>query len=185
MGFSRREKIFLVGALILSLVGWFFLCAPQWREVSRLKRDLAGLTRSTEESRQQIEAAERLKQDLQATQAKINDLERRILPRRDLTHVLEQLAERTKDYNIRIISMKPKPADEEKANPDLPYLSLPIEIEMRCRYLDLGRYLEALRAQPLLFNMESLLIQPEGKGSSRLVVQMVLTAYMWRGQEKR
>jgi len=178
MGFSQREKIFLIAALILSLLGWFLLCSPKWQEASRLKRDLRLMTERTEGAKGVIEAAEHLKRELEAARLKLRYLDEKILSRRDLTRILEQLAEPTKEHHIRIISMRPM--EQEKANPDSLYQSLPIEMEIRCRYIDLGRYLEDLKGRPLLLNVESLRIRPEEKEAPILSVHIILTAYVWR-----
>ena len=181
MGFSQREKIFLITAAILSLLGWFSLCSPKWQEASRLKRDLALMTQRTEGARGVIEAAERLRGQLEGARVKLRYLDEKILSRRDFTRILEQLAEATRERNIRIISMKPR--EEAKANPDSLCESLPIEMEIRGRYIDLGRYLEDLKDRPLLLNVESLQIRPDEKEAPILSVHMVLTAYMWRIRE--
>jgi Tfp pilus assembly protein PilO len=178
MGFSQREKIFLIGAAVVSLLGWFLLCSPKWREASRLKQELQLMTQRTEGAKGVIEAAEQLKRELDAARLKVRYLDEKILPRRDFTRILEQLAEPTREHKIRIISMKPM--EEAKANPDSLYQNLPIEMEIRCRYLDLGRYLEDLKDQPLLLNVETLQIRSEEKEAPILSVHMVLTAYMWR-----
>ena len=178
MGFSQREKIFLIAAAILSLLGWFFLCSPKWQEASRLKHDLKLMTQRTEGAKQVIEATERLKKESEVSSVKLSYLDEKILMRRNLTRILKQLAEPTEKHNIRIISMKP--TEEEKANPDSLYQSLPIEMEMRCRYVDLGRYLEDLKNRPLLLNVENLQIRREEKEAPILSVHLVLTAYMWQ-----
>ena len=183
MGFSRQERIFLAAAAILSLLGWVFLCSPKWQEASRLKHELALMTQKTEGAKGTIGAAERLRTELEYAQIKVRHLDERILVRRDLTRILEQLAESTREHNIRIISMRP--VEEEKPNRDSICQPLPIEMEIHCRYVDLGRYLEDLRKRPLLLNVEGLQMRPDAKEPPNLVVHMVLTAYMWRSRERK
>jgi len=183
MGFSRQERVFLAAAAIFSLLGWVFLCSPKWQEASRLKRELATITQRTEGARGTIEATEGLRRELEVAQIKVRRLDEKILPRRNFSRILEQLAESTKQHNIRIVSMKPM--EEERPNPDALYQPLPIEMEIRCRYLDLGRYLEDLGNRPLLFHVQSLHIRADEKESPTLAVHLVLTAYAWRGRERR
>jgi len=183
MGFSRQERFFLAAAAILSLLGWVFLCSPKWQEASRLKRELAIITQRTEGAGGTIEAAERLKKELEIAQMKVRHLDEKILSRRNLTRILEQLADSTREHHIRIVSMKPM--EEEKSNPDSLYRPLPIEMEIRCRYLDLGRYLEDLREGPLLLHVQSLQIRADEKEPPTLAVHLVLTAYTWRGRERK
>ncbi|MDH7499520.1 MAG: type 4a pilus biogenesis protein PilO, partial [candidate division NC10 bacterium] len=130
-----------------------------------------------------IEAADRLRRELEVAQIKARRLDEKILSRRNFTRILEQLAESTREYNIRIVSMKPM--EEERPNPDAPYQPLPIEMDIRCRYLDLGRYLEDLGNRPLLLHVESLQIRADEKESPTLAVHLVLTAYAWRGRERK
>lgn len=178
MGLSRQEKIFLIAAGLISLLVWFLLVSPQLKEASRLKGEMEVMSHRTKEARDAVQAAERIKAELEANRAKIDHLDHQILPRRDLTRILGQLTSPAREHRIQIISMKP--VEGNTSNPGTPYQGVPIEIEIRCRYLDLGRYLEDLQSQSLLFTVESLQITSEGRGSSLLYGHMVLSAYIWR-----
>jgi Tfp pilus assembly protein PilO len=182
MGFSKREKIFLVAILALSLMGWLLLCRPRMQEASHLKAELAHMTRRAEGARGTIQASERLKRELDAAQTRLQYLEAKVPSHRNFSSILAQLAEPARRHHIRILSTKP--VEGGKEGPESLYQTLPIEVEIRCRYLDFGQYLEDLHGRPLLLNVESLQIRRAEKESPTLSVHMVLNSYIWRAREE-
>lgn len=182
MGFSKRERIFVISALAFSLLGWLFLCRPQWQQASRLKAELGQMSQSMQGARGAVETSGRLKAELEAAHRKLRYLDEKILSRRNLTRILAQLAKPAGQHRIQIVSMKP--TEMKNRNPDSLYETLPIEVEIRCRYLDLGRYLEDLQAGPFLLNVKSFEMKPAEKDVPTLSVHLILNSYIWSGRDE-
>lgn len=176
MGLSLKEKV-LWGLVLITLpLAWFLLALPKKEEAARIKVELSSLAKKAAEANRLLAETTRLREGAAAAQEKAAFLDVKVLSRKNVSRILEELSQDLQRHNLRILSMKP--LEEKPPEPKALYQRLPVEIQVQGRYLDLGRYLEGMKGKSLLFTLDSMRLQ---KGESPyLTARFVLVAYMWR-----
>lgn len=176
--FSKREIIGIVGALALMAAFWFLFVKPEREKARGLERELQVLRRQSEEANRTLSEMEEIKRALMKTREQAASLEQRFLKEQDISRILAQLSQEAQHFGVRILSIKPM--EETASNPRALLKRLPVEVELKGRYLDLGRFLEALANGPLLFTFEGLRLKRDGKDSATLTLKAVAVAYAWQ-----
>ena len=176
--FSKGEIVGSAGAVILIASSWFLFVKPEREKAAHLERELNALAKQSEEVNRTLSEMEEIKRALMKTRERTVLLDRRILKERDISRILGQLSQEAQRFGVRILSIKP--VDETAQDPRALLKRLPVEVELRGRYLELGRFLEVLANGPLLFTFEGLRLKRDGKDSATLTLKAVAVAYAWR-----
>lgn len=176
--FSKKEIVGVAGALVLMASSWFLFVKPEREKATGLEKELQALRRQSEEANRTLSEMEQAKRALVKTREQAALLDRRILKERDISRILGQLSQEAQRFGVRILSIKP--VEETAQDPRALLKRLPVEVELKGRYLELGRFLEALANGPLLFTFEGLRLKRDGKESATLTLKAVAVAYAWQ-----
>ena len=176
MSLSRREQAALLVVGVLLVAAWFLVVAPERERGRRLAQDLAKLETQARTAERAVEAIGAAEREVREGQERLRRVQERILGAKDLRRILTALSRDTRTLGVRIVSMRP--LAERAASGDVPTRQLPVELEIRGGYLDLGRYLEGLQAAPVLFTVEGLQMTRADKEGVRLAMRMVAVAHV-------
>lgn len=176
--FSKREIVGILGALVFIASSWFLFVKPEREKAVELEKELHALDRQSEEMNRTLSEMDKIKRALMKTREQATLLEQRILKEGDISRILGQLSQEAQRFGVRILSIKP--VDEKTQDPRVLLKRLPVEVELRGRYLELGRFLEAFANGPLLFTFEGLRLRRDGQDSATLTLNGVAVAYAWR-----
>lgn len=175
----KIQKVILavVFGVIVIVVGYRGLLKPQLMRLSEIKLRLknletqvtaVGLTFSS--SQAEVSKLAQLEVEYRAVQERLGELKGKLPRKRRISQVVDQLASQVGADAANI-------SFGTEVKHDI-YIELPIKIHLKCRYMDLGRYLRHLEdAQPLIkVNGLKILAEPEG----RLGVEIDASTYVIR-----
>jgi len=142
---GRKVNVFVAifGALILFTVLFLLLLAPVRRSVAVKKDEWKRLEVQLAENRARLQSFS--KTDKSAIEAELEDLRGRLPLKSSTADILNELTKRGKELSVEFISIAPQEgkaiSPPQGTSGALKYKILPIEINMRAGYRNLGEYL--------------------------------------------
>jgi Tfp pilus assembly protein PilO len=127
------------------------------------------------------------KKKLKEIKKKMEEFEKKAASERELPRIIQQLTKKSSQLNIEIISIRPRkdlPFKEEKLPTGVSKEY--VEVVLRTPYKTLGEYLRALEELPIVFTIESLLIEGEEleeelsekeRGAREIIATLLISSY--------
>jgi Tfp pilus assembly protein PilO len=114
---SDRERFLIVVALTLAMVGgfWFLVRGPLIEERQRLSRELDQKRAKLEEYRQLAAQRERLEREYRALQDRIQAIEAKLPPKREIPQLLRQMQAVAAETRVKLILLRPGPLETPRA----------------------------------------------------------------------
>jgi Tfp pilus assembly protein PilO len=180
MRMSVGERVALLLAGILLVSAWILIVAPERERARHAARELAQLDAQILSAEQVMRTLVSTEREIREGKERLQRLQGRLLGTRNLERILIVLSRNAEELGVKIVSMRP--LGERAPSASVPTRQFPVEMELRGRFLDLGRYLEGLRAAPLLLTVEGVRLT-RADTDSRLALRMVAVTHIRpRGQ---
>lgn len=142
---NRKTVILIIVGIIIFFILFFVVLAPT-------RKEMAGKNRKWRDLKIQLVAArnkiENFKVDKSAVEAKVEELRRRLPSKSPTSIILEELTKKGKKLNIEFVSIAPRQLQQDIVAGSKCKV-VPININMKATYRDLGEYLG------LIENLES------------------------------
>lgn len=184
---GRKVNILVAifGGLILFTVLFLLLLAPIRRSIAVKKDEWKRLDAQLTENRAKLQSSS--KADKSAIETKLEDLRIRLPAKSPTAAILDELTKRGKELSIEFISITPqegKAISPPQATPGaLRYKMLPIEINMRAAYRNLGEYLGIVENLETGFaTVGEFHVKKDEKAPPKLIVRLVVYAYTLEDQ---
>lgn len=194
---SKKALICSIAVVIVMFVVFAVVYANQASK-------LAGLNRQVKQKEEQLANSERLanqlsmvKREYLDAQARLGVLEQGVSTRAYVPTLLRQVEELGKDVNLRVVGVRPKPAQKSapirntsggekagkaEAKKPEPYDKLEIDLEITGRYWDVIQFLDRITSFPKIIAVNSLQMrpaeQPKEVASPELTVELSTTAFI-------
>jgi Tfp pilus assembly protein PilO len=151
MAKNRKMAAPVICGIVIFLILFFVVLAPTRRELADKKKRWRELETLLLAGRNKLD---NFKVDKPAVEAKVEELRRRLPSKSPTSAILEELTKKGRQLNIDFISIAPKPQEslpqlQQDVASMLKCRVLPISINMRATYKNLGEYLG------LIENLES------------------------------
>ncbi len=184
---GKKINVFIAifGGLVLFIVLFLLLLAPIRRSIAVKKDEWKRLGAQLVENRAKL--ASSLRMDKSAIEAELEVLRRRLPFQSSTSAVLDELTKQGKELNIEFVSIIPR---EEKAiisqqgGPGaFRYKILPIEINMRAGYRNLGEYLGVVeRLDSNFATVGEFQIRKDPKAPPKLNIRIVVYTHILEDQ---
>lgn len=184
MGKKINIFVSIAGGLILFTVLFLLLLAPVTRSISVKKIEWKRLEAQLIENRAKLGSSSQI--DKSAIEVELEDLRRRLPAKSPTSAVLDELTKRGRELNIEFISIKPQ--EGNMTSPEVPsgalkYNILPIEINMRAGYRNLGEYLGIVESLDSVFaTVGGFEIVKDQKVPQKLDIKLVVYTYILEDQ---
>lgn len=137
MAKNRKIVIPIIAGIIIFLILFFVVLAPT-------RKEIAGKNKKWRELKTQLVAArsklENFKVDKPTIEAKVEELRRRLPSKSPTSMILEELTKKGKQLNIEFVSIAPQQLQQDIVA-ESECKVVPININMKATYRDLGEYL--------------------------------------------
>jgi Tfp pilus assembly protein PilO len=176
----------LIYGLVLVLL-YIFVGRSVSRYSERLKSDLLSQSQKIKEDESLIRAYPNPEKEIENIEKRIQELKTKAASREQIPRIIQQLARKSSELNLNIISIKPLEDikfSEERLIEGVSKVY--IEIVMLSSYRVTGDYLKALTELPIILTVENLSIEekqgaflsPTPSEGNELLVTLLLSAYM-------
>lgn len=185
--FKKKAGVILSLGLILFFIVYIMLMIPLRRSIILDKNEYNKLETRIAEGRQRLDFISKI--DKALIESQFDKLNKRLPSKSPISAILEELTERGKEFNIEFISVTPiaeKTITLASREGKAIYRVLPIEINMRAGYKDIGEYIGVLENLESSFATisEFQINKDESISPSRLKVRMILYTYMSSAENK-
>ncbi|MBL7069566.1 MAG: type 4a pilus biogenesis protein PilO [Candidatus Omnitrophica bacterium] len=181
---NKNQKIIFLMAFIVIvgiIVLWIFIYNPARNKMKRLKEELAFIESEIKKIEMISGGTEKLDIAYEKFYKKFAELER-LIPVEEKT-TLSELSSTANEMNIEVLSTKPGKIRPAKLSIEMGkkrIMAMPISMNIRCNYVNLGEYLNTLRNElPTLISVDDVnIISPKREGATQLNVALTVTLYM-------
>lgn len=181
---QRKIIIISVAAATVAALLSLFVYLPAVRKISLLKGELSGIQNQIEQIEAMVSQGYSMAEGIEALKNKYRALDAKFPVKEE--EALGLLSEFARKCNITIVAIKSQPkvelldAKDKKVEIEGKICQiLPVSIEVKSSYNDLGKYLEMLgESLPAYITVEKLNIHKESGGIPNLRVTMELNLYL-------
>jgi len=146
LGGKGRYYIFGVFLLLIFVLDYIFLMRPQFTALNKINPEIKVVSDQISKAKEDMTKLDSYKKDLQNMSSKFAEAKVSVRSRDEVPVILEQIAYMASDTGVRIDQIMPDSLEQEllTENNQVKYFDLPIYLEARCGYHNLGRFLNKL-----------------------------------------
>jgi len=172
----------LIGVIVffILLLDYVILLHPQLSILGQMSSQIKRLSRDVNTTRQDIASIEQYKSQLSALKERIATVGERITSEEEIPLVLENISKIAKQTNLKITQIKPSTKSEKMVatSPAGKIYELPVFVEGRCTYHQLGRFINLLEGSKTFMDIAELTLVPSSEDSLRLDAKLTIKTYI-------
>jgi len=176
IGKSKKDILVLVVALYVAIVLLYFLIffKPAVSQLNKVLPQISGLRNKLNAALLDIESRPLLEAKEEKLRSKIDYYEKRLPSEKEIPKLLEQLSEIALGSNVKILAITPV---EVKSDEGAIYKQIPISIEAKCGYHQLGQFIQKLEHAARFMKIGNIYIEADQSDISRHRVKLEIVTY--------
>lgn len=169
----------LGGALLfVFLLNYFLLLRPLLGSLNKVNTQISELKHNLTDVKTDIARVDQNREQLEKIRNEVNEVKVKIRSAQEVPVILEDISRIATAQGIKIEQLMP--LKDQKVllakQKDVEYYALPILIQARSAYHDLGRWLEQLEQEKIFYGLGNLSIVSNPKDTMRHQIQMTIKA---------
>lgn len=184
--FDRLKKLdpkyhyYLLGGvlLVVFLADYFLLLRPLLGSVNKLSSQTSELKHNIEDAKTDIARIGQNRDQLEKIRNQVNEVKVKIRSAQEVPLILEDISRIASENGVKIDQLMP--LKDQKVllakQKDVEYYALPIMVQARSPYHELGRWLAQLESEKVFYGIGNLSIMTNPKDTMRHQVQITLKA---------
>ncbi len=184
--FDRLKKLdpkyhyyILAGVLLMVFVlDYFFLLKPLLGSLNKLNTQTSELRHNIQDAKTDMARIGQNRDQLEKIRNQVNEVKVKIRSAQEVPLILEDISRIASEQGVKIDQLMP--LKDQKVllakQKDVEYYALPIMVQARSPYHDLGRWLAALESEKVFYGIGNLSIMTNPKDTMRQQVQITLKA---------
>lgn len=186
----QKDIVIMLSAIILTfLVFLFFIYSPKKRQMKAIEIKFKDVEKEIEKIESIAGGADKIDVSLSEFNRQLKDIDKK-LPKSEETAIKELSAFASKS-GIEVISIKQQNIKKGSVQPetaDFQYMELPITMDVKCAYRNLGEYLRILQEEfptlVLIKHVSILKAKPNEETSPGLTARLLVFICMSKPQER-
>lgn len=181
---TKKQMMLLVGLASLVIVVLYvnFICIPQFMDFFATLQKGSALKTELSQTEDAVSKITTLRSDLDKYRNKVSDCEKMLPAQQEIPSLLEDLSAMAKSSNVKIVGITPMLPKEDKTQKDRIYQEIPIVINAKSGYHELGRFIHNLENSDRFMKVADIEIKanrttPKKHDVELLVLTYVLLAY--------
>lgn len=184
--FDRLKKLdpkyhyYLLGGvlLVVFLADYFLLLRPLLGSVNKMSSQTSELKHNIEDAKTDIARIGQNRDQLEKIRNQVNEVKVKIRSAQEVPLILEDISRIASENGVKIDQLMP--LKDQKVllakQKDVEYYALPIMVQARSPYHELGRWLAQLESEKVFYGIGNLSIMTNPKDTMRHQVQITLKA---------
>jgi Tfp pilus assembly protein PilO len=182
---TRREKLLTTAvaiAVVITLVQWVVL-KPQKRKLQQAKAELATTNQQLTDMYTKLASIKGLREEVANKEIQLTALKESLSFQGELAQVLNQLTQEARHQGIYLQYLQPGETEilTNKGGKAGDFRRSVIEFGIRCRYQELGEFLQALATQPFFLDVAAIQVDREQTAEPALLNVELSVAIVIRG----
>lgn len=142
-----------IPSLILILLFIFLVFLPKYKEIKALNAKIAKLNQDISSSEAMVKKLDILIEENKALNAKLAKFKKQLPEEKEVSELLKQISTSGLKAGLEILLWKP---EAKKTSPDNLYVEIPVKVEVRTGYHNLGVFFSDVSRLPRLVNISDL-----------------------------
>ncbi len=176
------QRLFLILSLVLILsgIGWYlFIYKPIQINIKQTKLEVHEITQNLKNARKAKNDLHQLESRLETAKADLEAIKQHIVNRKNLTRVTKELQRVAEEYDLEITDFSPILDSYFETTGNEHIKPLPIIIKLTGRYLQIGKFLEALNNLDFYLTPNELVIEKLDPEKNDLTATITCILYTW------
>lgn len=155
---EKNQRYFLIGALLfIFLLDYFILMRPQLVTLTKINPEIKLLSRDIEKAQEDIGKLAFYQAEVKGLESQLAQTSQKVKSKEEVSLILEQISRLANQNNIRIDQIMPFMEEQKVLLEDTKrtYYALPIFVQAKSGYHDLGRFLNQLEKNDLFLYVTS------------------------------
>ena len=155
---DERYRYYIGGGvlLFLFLLDYFIIMGPQLNNLTKMTPQFKLMEEDIQKAETDIQNKENYQKQVKDLSAKITEEDVKIRSKEEVPLTLEYISRLADENNIRIDQIKPNTAGQNKLleNKGRRYFAVPIVLEAKGGYHDVGKFLNQIESGDVFFNIK-------------------------------
>lgn len=178
--FKKKFSYILSALLLAVMVGWFILFYyPKKIEIDKIKFRIKEMHKELTSANQANVDLENIETKLLKERKKFDNVRLKFVRKDDLTSVSKKMEDFARKNNLRLIDFAPVFEDYFADTTETEIKELPLDITVRGRYLEIGRFIENWENLPFYLEANKISIQRYTPSSNDLKATISSKLYSW------
>ena len=151
IGGKGRYYIFGAFLLLIFALDYIFLMRPQFTALNKINPEIKIVSDQINKAKEDMTKLDSYRKDLQNMSSKFAEAKVSVRSRDEVSMILEHIAYIANETGVKIDQIMPDMLEQEllTENNQVKYYDLPIYLETRCGYHNLGRFLNRLDTEDI------------------------------------
>lgn len=171
----KLAAVVIAVALVLLLLYFNFILRPQVSQAASLVTKMNKMRADLKKTETDIAEIPKFKKDIRTYNDKVTYYEKMLPAEREIPSLLQSLSEMAKNSNVKIIGITPTVMSDEKGTI---YQELPILINARSGYHELGRFLSSLENSERFIKVADISVRSNGMNPKKHDVESLVVTYI-------
>jgi type IV pilus assembly protein PilO len=171
-----RYVIFGVILLMVFLLNYLILLRPLIGSLNKMSVKTTELRQNLENVKNDIARIDLNRAQLEKIRSQINEVKIKIRTKQEVPLILEDISRAASQDGVKIDQLMPLKDQQEvlAKSENVKYYSLPVMIQVRSTYHDLGHFLERLEIDKTFYSVANLSITANPKDTTHHIVQLTI-----------
>ena len=170
-----------ISAAGLAILGLYLILRPQIAAIADLADKIGKVSVELNTAKKDISGVAKLKEDIKSYRAKVEIYEKRLPAEKEIPKLLESLSETARKSNVSIVGITPAQASANKPDGSRKthiYQEVPILINARCGYHELGAFLDSLENEDRFMKIANIEIRANKAAPMKHDVELLVCTYV-------
>lgn len=180
---TQREKIILIAllAMLISFLYLKYILRPHFTRVSGSFVAMKNIASKLKNAAREIARMPVYERDITAYEDKVNRYEKMLPAEQEIPALLEILSAMAKESGVKIVAITPVMPKENTAGSNQAYQEIPILINARSGYHELGNFLASLENSDRFIKVVDISIRTNSLAPRRHDVELLVLTYILAG----
>jgi len=171
-----RYAVFGGALLLVFLLNYLLLLRPLLGSLNKMSTSTTELKQNLQSVKNDIARIDQNRAQLEKIRSQVDEVKIKIRSKQEVPLILEDISKIASHNSVKIDQLMPLKDQQEvlAKNETVKYYSLPILIQVRSSYHDLGRFLAQLEADKIFYSLASFSITANPQEKTHHVVQLTI-----------
>ncbi|VAX37705.1 hypothetical protein MNBD_UNCLBAC01-159 [hydrothermal vent metagenome] len=175
---KQRYGVFVGILVFFLLLNYFFLMNPQLKSLGKMNVEIKELTQKLERTTANTQRIVQYRTQVAKFRKEIQDLNDKIKAKTEMPLILERISRIANQNGVKIDQIMPDTGEQEVLLKEETkhYFVLPVFINARSSYHDLGRFINRLESDKIFLNVKSFTIEAQNDSKNhdiRLTLEVI------------
>ena len=186
---KQKALVLVFAGLIILIIYFQFLLKPRIRSLILVSSQVSQTFKKLNQAKEDIANISKFNKRTEKLKEKISSYEENMPTQKEIPALLSELSRFAKETNVKILAILPLEEPKEQESLEVPgqepYFEVPIHIEARAKYHNLGFFINKLETTGRFMKISDIEIQSNPATPRLHNIQLIVSAYCLPESKKK